>query len=409
MRTPPSGQLVQAIAYSPDGQRLALAGWDETVKVCDAATGAVVYTFRGHRARVQSVAFHPDGKHIASGDGAAVVKFWEVETGNEKWHLLGHKSAVYGVAFSPDGSLLASGSSNGNLRIWDLESGRNIQSLTSNSGAVLGNCFSPDGRYLAYCGGDATVRVWDVESGVQRLIFRGHTAPVESVHISPDGQRLVSSSPQEAAVKVWDLTRHPEHATFARVRGRADEQIKVRDLTERVDAAALARTGPDLEALAFHADGKHLISVAVGGKLQVWDAVSGVLKQQRALALSDELVTPAVLAAFAPGGTRLAGRARDDRCLVKAWDVADGAELVTFRGHTMPVLAIRYSADGRHLVTAACEYERPPRPHEIKVWDATTGAVPGQPAGPRPASERRVQPRRPVGRPGRPGRRRAAG
>jgi WD40 repeat protein/serine/threonine protein kinase len=374
LRTPPTGQRVQAIAYSPDGKWLALAGWDATVRVCDADTGAVVSTFRGHTAAVQSVAFHPGGKHIASGDSAATVKLWDAESGKLQWNLLGHKSAVYGVAFSPDGKLLASGSNNGNLRIWDLETGRAIQSLTSNSGAVLGNCFSPDGRYIAYCGGDTTVRVWDAESGVQRVIFRGHTAPVESVQFSPDGQRLVSSSPQEAAVRVWDVTRHPEQATFARVRGRDDEVIKVRDLTERADAAAPARTGPDLEALAFHTDGRHLLSVAIGGKLQVWDAATGVLKEQRTVALSDELVTPAVLAAFAPGGATLAGRSRDDHRLVKVWDVVTGDETMTFRGHTMPVCAVRCSDDGRHLVTAACAIDRADRPHEIKVWNAETGA-----------------------------------
>src|SRR4029077_15953718 len=192
-------------------------------------------------------------------------------------------------------------------------------------------------RYLAYCGGDATVRVWDLETGLARVTFRGHTAPVESVQFSPDGQRLVSSSPVEGTVKVWDLTRHPEQATFARVRGRSGEQTRVRDLTARADAATLARTGPDIEALAFHADGKHLVSVAVGGELQIWDAASGVLKDQRSLPMCDELITPAVLADFSPGGERLAGRAREDKSLVKMWDVASGAELVVFRGHTTAV------------------------------------------------------------------------
>ncbi len=374
LRTPASGQMIQALAFSPDGRKLVVAGWDRTVKVCDAATGTVLRAFTGHAARVQSVAFHPDGVQVASGDGAAVVKVWDARSGKERWSLTGHKSAVYGVAFSPDGTRLASGSSNGNLRVWELESGRAVQSLTSNSGAVLGNCFSPDGRYLAYCGGDATVRVWDVDSGVQRMVFRGHTAPVEAVQFSPDGRRLVSASPQDGAVKVWDFTRHPEQATFARVRGRGEERIKVRDLTERVDAAALVRSGPDLEALAFAADGRRLVSVAVGGKLQTWDATSGLLLAQDAIDLSDELVTPAVLAAFNADGTRLAGRARADRTLVKLWDVGSGVELVAYRGHTMPVLAMRLSEDGQRLVSCACDVERPDRPHEVKLWDAASGA-----------------------------------
>ncbi len=226
----------------------------------------------------------------------------------KKSRVRGHKSPVYGVAFSSNGQLLATGGSNGNLKIWDMSTNRVIQSLTGRSGAVLDSCFSPDDRYLAYGGGDGTVRVWDLEAGMERLIFRGHAAPVESVKFSPDGQRLVSSSPSEAVVKVWDFTRHPEYTTFARVRGKENEQVKVRDLTARADAALLARTGPDIEALAFHADRKHILSVAVGGNLQTWDAATGMLKEQRSLAMCDELVSPAVIASFSNDAKHLAAR-----------------------------------------------------------------------------------------------------
>jgi WD40 repeat protein len=89
--------------------------------------------------------------------------------------------------------------------------------------------------------------------------------------------------------------------------------------------------------------------------------------------MSDELVSPAVLAAFSADGVRLAGRAREDRTLVRVWEVASGNELAAFPGHTMPVLCVRFSPDGRWLVTCACDTDRPGRPHEINVWDAATG------------------------------------
>jgi len=373
VRTPPEGQFIAAIAFSPDGEKLAWASWDQTVKICDAATGRILHVLRGHGGRVQCVAFHPDGKTLASGDTDAIVKIWDTRTGDEISTLRGHKSPVYGVAFNPDGSLLATGGSNGNLKIWDMSTGKVIQSLTGRSGAVLDSCFSPDGRYLAYGGGDGTVRVWDIESGIERIIFRGHSAQVESIKFSPEGQRLVSSSPSEGLVKVWDFTRHPEHSTFARVPGGADAQVKVRDLTGRAESTFLARTGPDLEALAFHADGKHIVSVAVGGNVQVWDAATGLLKEQRPVAISDELVSPAVLAAFSQGGERLVGRAREDNRVAKIWDVSTGAQRIALRGHTLPIICLRFSGDNSRVVSCACETKGSKKLHEIKVWDASTG------------------------------------
>jgi WD40 repeat protein/serine/threonine protein kinase len=372
----PHTQLVSAVAFSPNGQLLASASWDETIQIHQGATGKVMRVIRPiDGGRLQCLAFHPDGSRLATGGWDGAVRIWNVQTGEQVQVLSEHKTTVSGVAFSPDGKLLASVASNGNLRLWDLASGHFIQSATARSGAVLSNAFSPDGRYMAYSGGDGTVRVWDIDAGVERVVYRGHATAVESVQFSPDGQRLVSSGPLEGLVKVWDFTRHPEYATFARVRGRAEQGIKVRDLTGRAEASVLARTGPDIEALAFHADGRRLVSVAVGGKLQIWDAFSGVLKQQRALDVCDELISPAVLTAFNPGGQRLAGRARADERVVKLWEVETGNELATLSAHKMPVFCVRFSQDGRLLVTCACDVRQADRPHEIKIWSTDSPAV----------------------------------
>ncbi len=388
---------VVGLAFSPDGARLAIARRESGATIWDLATGKAQHVLREPASNqkgdqlpgAESVAFQSTGRRLATGGADGKVRIWDARTGKIVYVLEGHKSAVYSVAYSPDGKHLASAGSNGNLRLWHLGTRppRAVQSLTGNAGAVFSIAFSPDGRHLAYGGSDATVRVWHLPTGVERVAFRGHSAAVEAVRFSPDGLRLYSLSPEEGAIKAWDMTRQPTHSTLARTshpeylspnQGATwPETIEVCDLLRGPGLPTPARTGPDVEALAFQ-EGGRLVSVTVGGKLQTWDAGSGLLLAERRLPLSAALISPAVLADFAPGGARLAARHRDDARTVKVWDTTTGKELATLRGHRFPVFLVQFSPDGRRLATAACDRPKsgaaPGRPHEVKVWDVASGA-----------------------------------
>jgi WD40 repeat protein/serine/threonine protein kinase len=340
--------LVSGLAYHPDGLRVATSSWDKTVKIWDGTTGEILHVLRGHTDKVQSVAYHPDGKLLASCSWDSTVKVWDATTGKELKTLRRHKRPVYCVAFSPDGKLLVSASRTGTLRIWDLETGAVVQSLTGDTGSVLSIAFSPDGRYFAKGGKDGSVRVWDLESGVERIAFRGHTHPVEGVHFSPDCGRVVSVSPGMGVVKVWDLTRHPEYSTFA-------------------------RSDADLEAIAFHEDGKRFVSVNMAGKLQFWDAATGLLLEERMLLLHKETVSPGMPASFSPSGLLLAGRDANEVRTVKTWETATGVEKAAFRGLSLPVQCVRFSPDGRYLAICGCDIAVADQPHEVTVWNAATG------------------------------------
>jgi WD40 repeat protein/serine/threonine protein kinase len=343
-RRPAHEQAVLAIALSPDGRTVASASADRTVKVWNSTTGEVVQELRGHGEAVQSVTYHPEGQVLATGSWDATVKLWDARTGRESQTLQGHQKAVYCVAFSPDGKVLVSTGGSGNLKVRELATGRIIQSLTGDAGAVLSIAFSPDGRYLAKGGKDGSVRVWHLVTGVERMSFRGHTGPVESVAFGPDCRRVVSLCPAEGVVKVWDLSRHPEYATFA-------------------------RTDADVEAVAFAESGQRLLSVTMAGKLQSWDASSGMLLTEQLLPLNKDILSPAVPMSFSPGGKFLAARSRDDPRLVKVWDTAGGTETAAFSGHRLAACCVRFSSDGRLLVTAAGDTAS----HEVKVWESASG------------------------------------
>jgi WD40 repeat protein len=78
---------------------------DKTVRLWDAATGALQQTLEGHSSWVWSVAFSPDGRQVVFGSGDKTVRLWDAATGALQRTLEGHSSWVSSVAFSPDGKL----------------------------------------------------------------------------------------------------------------------------------------------------------------------------------------------------------------------------------------------------------------------------------------------------------------
>ncbi|MDQ3296425.1 MAG: protein kinase [Myxococcota bacterium] len=117
---PTSNYHVSRISVSADGDRIAGAMGDRTVRVWDARTGQLLETLHGHTDLPLDVAFSADGLLLVSSSYDRTIRIWQL--GTQRYRVLrGHAGAVDRVVWR-DPTHLVSASRDGTIRIWDLPS-----------------------------------------------------------------------------------------------------------------------------------------------------------------------------------------------------------------------------------------------------------------------------------------------
>jgi WD40 repeat protein len=376
--------VVYGVSFSPDGQTIASASGDHTVKLWN-LDGSLRKTLAGHDNEVRQIKFSPDGQTLASASADRTVNLWNPD-GTFRQTLAGHTNTVYSVAFSPDNQLIASASADGTIKLWDRD-GVLLHTLSGQSstspkidrhghtdshqnpdspkslGEVRDVNFSPDGQILAAASGN-TIQLWS-RTGTLLKTIAGYHRPVLSVNFSPDGQMLAAAS-EDGTIQFWKLNG----TSLAKLyEGNIVHQVKFSPdgkTIVSVGADTLVKLwNPDGSPLqvfqgyrsavydiSFSPDGQAIASAGADGTVRIWQR-NGI-----SLQTFHEHQGDVYGAVSSPDGQLVASVGADK--VVRLWQ-RDGKQIATLKGHTDLIHGVAFSPDGQTLASASWD-------GTVKLW-----------------------------------------
>ena len=403
------GAMIESLAFSPDGDRLAVGGWDQVV-VVDPIDASVLATLDGAGS---CLAFSPDGKLLAAGGSGGGVSLWAAASHRLISARIGHRNEVNCLAFSPDGSRIVTGGDDAAVKLWarnravdrieapppysgvaavstdadwvlHTDACGSLQLVDTDTGRVRRHPWMsayqinpPSGVWIplhvlglpVYLDLDIVMdRLWDAGGG----LVGQEGWLLESALVSGDGGLVfgVWRGRGKRSLTAWDTglgeverwCESDARITNLHISPQGDKlaasiakQIHLWDLKTRV--ATVLDAGPGkVRSIAISPDGRRVVTAADDGVARVWDAASGAAAASFAV---DQAVLTHV--GYSPDNRRIIVGTMDGR--MSLIDAQDGKIIASFRGHEDHMT---FSPCGRMLAIDG--------PGVITILDVDTGS-----------------------------------
>lgn len=300
--------VINALAYSPDGSLLAVAGYREVL--LHKASGGIAGRLLGLSEKIQSLAFSTDGKLLLAAGGAPArfgeVQLWNVQSKELIRSVTACDDTVFGASLSPDGKHFAFGCPDQTVRIHDLDTGNELHKSSYHENWVLDTVFSVDGSKVISVGRDSAARVADVHSG----------SFLETINRLRGELTAVARHPTRDAVLIGGLDRVPYYYRTQRSQKMAiaDDSTLIRELEMQQG---------QIFAVAVHPDGRRAVVAGSSPEAVIYDLETG----ERTASLSGHSAGLYAVD-FSPDGVQVAAAGFDGQ--VRVYNVSDGKLLREF-------------------------------------------------------------------------------
>ncbi len=221
---------VQGLAISPDGDRLAVVGQEESAHVYNLESRKEIAKLKVSAHGAKAVAWSNDGKKLVIGDRKSTIRVWSTD----KWELL-HR-------------------------------------ISGRGGEILHARFSPNDDQLAWCEG-RLIHVRDTKNWSQIPKRLGHRQRISHLTFTADDKHLISAS-RSGRIIVWNVTN-------------ADESFRLKTTNPDLLTMAFTRDG---HAATGHQNGKiELWHLALQGKIDTIQASKSEIRSVRFVPGTDQL------------------------------------------------------------------------------------------------------------------------
>jgi WD40 repeat protein len=306
-----SPPVISAVAYSPDGQLIAISGFRE-ILLHKADGSGLVGRLVGRSQNITSLAFSPDGKLLAATGGNpslfGEVQFWNVAEKKLERSTTVTTDTLFGGRFSDDGTLFAFGGADNSARILRVNDAEQVLKFDAHADWVMGATFSVDMKHMITISRDRSMKLSIVESG--QFV-----------------DNITSITPGALKGGLQALRRHPKKDEL--LIGGSDGEPKLYKMI-RTQARVI---GDDFNRLKSYQ--------TMGGRIFALDF-------------------------NADGSKFVAGSSTGSSGMVRIYSTEDAKLLQELKGHARGVFAVAFSPDGKHVVTGGFE-------GKIRIFDAESG------------------------------------